>query len=134
MFPSHGKARLQQLCILGVQNTPIIVRQGYWSYIKGAKDTKLDPTNPNYSKWKQEVRFVMYFLETCVHDHMISYITCIETPKEVWENLKEIFMASTMERKLQFRQELKILCQRKMLSRTKLSKSKNCATHSTSST
>ena len=48
----------------------------------------------------------MYFLVTCVHDHMLDYIPKAKTPKEAWENLKKIFAVKATTRMLQLRQEL----------------------------
>ena len=50
----------------------------------------------------------MYFLATCVHDHMLRHIWDAKTPKEAWENLKKIIAANTAAHKLQLWQELNI--------------------------
>ena len=56
----------------------------------------------------------MYFLATCVHDHMLGYIREAKTPKEVWENLRKSFTANITTRKLQLRQVLNNIQQRDM--------------------
>ena len=56
----------------------------------------------------------MYCLETSVHDHMLGYIQEAKVPKEAWENLKKIFAANTMTRKLQLHQEVKNIQKRNM--------------------
>ena len=48
--------------------------QGYWSYIKGALEEKPVIIEANYPAWEQGVSLLMYFLETYVHDHMLSHI------------------------------------------------------------
>ena len=45
-------------------------------------------------------------------EQLLSYIRDAKTPKGAWENLRKIFAASTMARKLQLRQELSNLRQR----------------------
>jgi hypothetical protein len=47
----------------------------------------------------------MYCFASCVGEQLLYYIRDAGTPKAVWENLKKIFAASTMARKLQLRQE-----------------------------
>ena len=91
-----------------------LVGQGYWSYINGAEENKPEITNANYPTWEQGASRVMHFLETCVHDHMLSHIRDAETPKEAWENLKKILAANTSARKLQLRQELNNIRQKDM--------------------
>ena len=56
----------------------------------------------------------MYFLATCVHDHMLGYIREVMMLTEAWENLRKIFTTNTTARKLQFRQELNNIQQRDM--------------------
>ena len=51
-----------------------LVGQGYWSYIKGALETKYDITNVDYPTWQQGPNWVIYCLATCVYDHMLSHI------------------------------------------------------------
>ena len=48
----------------------------------------------------------MYYLTTCVHDHMLSHIQDVKKPKQTWENLKKIFAANMIARKLKLQQEL----------------------------
>ena len=91
-----------------------LVRQGYWSYIKGAHKTQPDPTAPKYAIWEQVVSRVMYYLAMCIHNHMLGYIRETKMPKEAWENLRKIFAAKTIARKLQLRQELNNVQQRDM--------------------
>ena len=83
-----------------------LVSQGYWSYIKGAQENRPDPTTPKHSIWEQAASRVLYFLATCVHEHMFCYIWEAKTLKEAWGNLKNIFAAKTTTRKLQLREEL----------------------------
>ena len=83
-----------------------LVRQGYWSYIKGAHKDQPGLTAPEYATWEQAASRVMYCLATCVHDHMLDYIREAKTPKEAWNYLRKIFAANTNVRKLQLRQEL----------------------------
>ena len=91
-----------------------LVGQGYWSYINGAQENKPEITNANYPMWDQGASWVMYCLETCVHDHMLSHIRDAKTPKKAWENLKKIFAANTTTRKLQLWQELNNIQQKDM--------------------
>ena len=46
------------------------------------------PTDVDYSTWKLAASRVLYFLETCVHDHMLGYFQDAKTLKESWDNLK----------------------------------------------
>ena len=81
-----------------------LVGQRYWTYINDGQENKPEITNANYPTWEQGANRVMYFLATCVHDHMLSHIRDAKTPKEAWEYLKKIFSANTSARKLQLRQ------------------------------
>ena len=45
-------------------------------------------------------------------EQLLSYIRDAKTPKDAWGNLKKIFTASTIARKLQLQQELSNLRQR----------------------
>ena len=45
---------------------------------------------------------------------MLGYVRNAKTPKEAWENLKNIFAASTTTHKLSLRQELNNITQRDM--------------------
>ena len=83
-----------------------LVCQRYWSYFNGPQENRPDPKNTDYSTWEQVVSRVMYCLETCVHDHMLSHIRDTKTPEEAWANFKKIFAANTTTHKLQLRQEL----------------------------
>ena len=60
-----------------------LVGKGYWSYIEGAHIDQPIETGPKYTTWVQAASHVMYFLATCVHDHMLGYIRDAKTPKEV---------------------------------------------------
>ena len=91
-----------------------LVGQGYWSYFKGVHEERPVETAPGYAIWEQDASRVMYFLATCVHDHMLGYIRKAKTPKEAWENLRKIFAANTTARRLQLRQELNNIQQRDM--------------------
>ena len=75
--------------------------QGYWSYIKGAQENRLDPKNVDYLTWEQVASQLMYCLVMCVHDHIRE----AKTPTETWENLRNIFAANATARKLHLRQE-----------------------------
>ena len=68
-----------------------LVGQVYWSYIKGAHEYQPDPTTLEYATWEQAANCVMYWLVTCIHDHMLGYIREAKTPKEAWENLRKDF-------------------------------------------
>ena len=56
--------------------------------------------------WEKASSSLMYCWAKCVHDHMLGYIREAKTPKEVWENLRKIFVANTTARKLQLHQDL----------------------------
>ena len=88
-----------------------LVGQGCWSYIEVSQETAPDLINPNYPTRQQGASKVMYCLETCVRNHMLSYIRDANAPKETWKNLK-VSAASITTRKLQIRQELKNIRQR----------------------
>ena len=78
-----------------------------WEYkmhqylVEGAHEDQPVVTAPEYATWEQDEIRVMYFLATCVHDHMLGYIREAKTPKEAWENLRKIFAPNTTARKLQ---------------------------------
>ena len=65
-----------------------LVGQGCWSYIEVSQETAPDLINPNYPTRQQGASKVMYCLETCVQNHMLSYIRDANAPKETWKNLK----------------------------------------------
>ena len=90
------------------------VGQGYWSNIEGAQGNRPEPMTPECSKWEQATSRVIYCLMTCVHEHMRGNIHEAKTPKEAWENLRKIFAANTITRKLKLRQELNNIQQRDM--------------------
>jgi hypothetical protein len=91
-----------------------LLGHGYWSYVDGANDTAPDLTNANFPAWEKSVSRVMYCFASCVGEQLLCYVRDAETPKAAWENLKNIFTASTMARKLQLRQELSNLRQRNL--------------------
>ena len=62
-----------------------LVGQGYWNYIKGAHEDQPVVTAPKYTTWDQVASRLMYFLATCVHDHMLGFVREMKTPKEAWE-------------------------------------------------
>ena len=90
-----------------------LVGQGYWSYITGAHEDRLIKMAPRYATWEQAASHVMYCLVTCVHDHMLGYIRDAKMPKEAWENLRKVFAANTTARRLQLRQELNNIQQKR---------------------
>ena len=75
--------------------------------------TQNTPTIPLGSK-PQSVSRMLYCLALCVHDHILGYIREAKTSKEAWGNLKKIFAANSVARKLQLRHKLKNLQQRNM--------------------
>ena len=83
-----------------------LVRQGYWSYIKGMHENLPGLMASKYATWEQAASRVMYCFAMCVHEHMLGYIREARTPKEAWENLRKMFVANTTARKLQLHQEL----------------------------
>ena len=78
---------------------------GYWSCVKGVNDTTPDATHRDFSVWEQSTSRVMYYFASSVGDQLLNYIQDAKTPKDVWANLKRIFVAHTMARKPQLRQE-----------------------------
>jgi hypothetical protein len=83
-----------------------LLEHGYWSYFDGANDTAPDPRDASFPAWEKSVSRVMYCFASCVGEQLLCYIRDAGTPKAAWENLKKLFAASTMTRKLQLRQEL----------------------------
>ena len=51
---------------------------------------------------------------SCVSNQLLSYIQDAKTLQDAWANLKKIFVANTVARKLQLRQELSNVRQRDM--------------------
>ena len=78
----------------------------YWSYVEGANAIVLDSGHKDFSVWEQGASKVLYCLASYVHDQMLGYIRDAKTSKDASENLKKIFAASTMTRKLQLRKKL----------------------------
>ena len=74
-----------------------------------------DLTHRDFSAWEQSTSRVFYYFASNVGDQLLSYIRDAKTPKDVWGNLKKIFAASTIARKLLLRQELSNVRQRDML-------------------
>ena len=95
---------------MGVQDAPIPCRT---RQLEVHIDQPIE-TAPGYATWVQAASHVIYFLATCVDDHLLGYIRDARTPKEAWENLHKIFAATTTARRLQLRQELKNIQQRDM--------------------
>ena len=62
--------------------TNILLTKAIGVTYEGAQEMKPNPT------WEQAVSHVLYFLASCVHDLMLSYIRKAKTPNEAWENLK----------------------------------------------
>ena len=91
-----------------------LVDQGYWSYIEGAYENQPNLAHANYPGWEQAASHALYYLASCVHDHMLGYIREATTPKEAWGNLKKNFAADTDAHKLQLRLELNNIQQRDM--------------------
>ena len=91
-----------------------LLGHGYWSYIHGGNEVAPYSTHKDFPAWEQAASKVLYCLASCVHDQMLGYIQNAKTPKEAWENLKKIFAASTMARKLQLCQKLNNIRQRDM--------------------
>ena len=74
---------------------------GYFSYIHGENEVAPKSAHKDFPVWEQAASRVLYCLASYMHDQMSGYIRNAKLPKEAWENLKKIFVASTMARKLQ---------------------------------
>ena len=72
----------------------------YWSYVEGGNEVVPELAHKDFLVWEQEASKVLYYLVFCVHDQMLGYIRDVKMLKEDWENLKKIFDASTIARKL----------------------------------
>ena len=67
-----------------------LVRQGYWTYIKGAHEEQPGLTTPEYATWQQDTSRILYYLTTCVHDHMLSHIRrCKDTQRGVGKSQED---------------------------------------------
>jgi hypothetical protein len=77
-----------------------LLGHGYWSYVEGANEVPPESTHKDFLVWEQAASRVLYCLASYVHDHMRGCIWDAKMPKEAWENLKKIFVVSTMTRKL----------------------------------
>ena len=88
-----------------------LLGHGYWSYVEGANDAAPEPTQrlPNVGAIGEQG-----FILLCIMCGRTTVELCsgCADAKGAWENLKKIFAASTIARKLQFRQELSNLRQR----------------------
>ena len=78
-----------------------LLGHGYWSYVEGENVVVPDSAHEDFPMWEQAVSRVLYCLASSAHDQMLSYIRDTKTLKEVCENLKKIFVASTTAWKLQ---------------------------------
>ena len=83
-----------------------LLGHGYWSYVEGANDAAPDSAHKDFPVWEQAASRVMYCFASSVGDQLLSHIRDAKTPKDAWGNLKKVFAASTIARKLQLRQEL----------------------------
>ena len=83
-----------------------LVGQGNWSYVEGAHENQPNPTHPDHLTWDQVASLVLYYLASCVHDHMLGYIKETKMPKEAWGGPQQNIGTNTTARKLQLRQEL----------------------------
>ena len=59
-----------------------LVGQGYWGYIKGAQENQPNPAHVDYLAWDQATSHVLYYLASCVHDHIVGYIREAKRPTE----------------------------------------------------
>ena len=62
-----------------------------------------ESTHRHFLAWEQSVSRVLYCFASCVSEQPLSYIRDARTPKDAWGNLKHIFAARTIARKLQLR-------------------------------
>ena len=102
-----------------------LLGHGYWSYVDGANEVAHESTHRDFPAWEHAASRVLYYFSSCVSDQLLSYIRDARTPKDAWGNLKKIFDASTIARKLQLRQELTNVRQRDLLVDEHTSKIKN---------
>mgnify|MGYP002776101311 CR=1 FL=1 len=107
-LPTEKLDRNNLNCILGIQDAPIPCRPRLLELCRRSTRKSTNPTHVNHPAWEQTVSPVLYFVASCIHDHMLSYIREARMPKEAWGNLKKIFVPNTTARKLQLRQELNI--------------------------
>ena len=77
-----------------------LLGHGYWSYVEGANEVAPKTTHKDFLAWEQGESKVLYCLVSCMQDHMLSYMRDAKSPKEAWENLRNIFAANTTTRKL----------------------------------
>ena len=83
-----------------------LLGHGYWSYVEGANDAAPNATHRDFPAWEHVASKVMYCFVFSVGDKLLSYTRDAKTPKDAWTNMKKVFVASTIARKLQLRQEL----------------------------
>ena len=77
-----------------------LLGHGYWSYVEGANDAAPESTHRDFPAWEQSVSRILYCFASCVGEQLLSYIRDAQTPKGAWENLKKIFAANTIAKKL----------------------------------
>ena len=80
-----------------------LLGHGSWSYVEWANDVAPDSTPRDFLSWEQVASTMLYCFAFCVSDKLLSYIQDTKTPKDTWANLKRIFVASMMTKKLQLR-------------------------------
>ena len=51
-----------------------LVDQGYWRYIEGAHENQPNLGQADHLTWEQAASRVLYYLASCVQDHMLDYI------------------------------------------------------------
>ena len=81
----------------------------------GVNEVAHELTYKDFLAWEQATSRVLYCLVCCVHNQMLGYINDAKLPKDAGENMKKVFAASIMARKLQLRQDLNNIQQRDML-------------------
>ena len=59
----------------------------------------------NYNRWQQGASYALNLLAKCMYNHIIDYMEYVNLPKDLRDNVKKMFVASTTTYK-QLRHEL----------------------------
>ena len=90
-----------------------MIGKNLWGYVSGtevrpsiAGATPTLAETKALNQWNEKDKMVMFILSQNMSNSMIGHIQELETSKEVWKNLENLFTSTTKARKIQLKNEL----------------------------
>ena len=90
-----------------------LIGKNLWGYVSGteakpsiAGSTPTHAENKALNQWNEKDKMVMFILSQNISNSMIGHIQELETSKEVWESLENMYTSTTKARKIQLKNEL----------------------------